>query len=87
MITLVFEVILELSSLISKFRLCKSISQKITFDPTFSTIFAVETQDKAGTMTSSSGFRSRHSSAKKRADVQDVVATEYFDSVNLEHSD
>src|SRR6187401_2022181 len=57
------------------------MSQKTGFAPRYSTTLAVETQVKAGTITSSPGFKLSAATAMCSAVVHELVATENFDPV------
>ena len=61
------------------------MSQKIGLAPIYSTTLAVETQVKAGKMTSSPGLSPSIATERCSAVVQEVVAIENTDFVKLEN--
>ena len=58
------------------------MSQKTVLHPTFSTTFAVDIHERAGTITSSSSSRFKESIDKNKAEVHEVVAIYYSALVN-----
>src|SRR5262245_28505716 len=70
---------------VSRLKVARSTSQKTGFAPMYSTTLAVETQVKAGTITSSPGFSPSAATARCSAVVQELVATLWGAPVNAEN--